>query len=311
MGMQWIYARFAPVLLALACAAGPRAGQAQVHGVEVQAPRPAGWMTGDVIPLRMRVAVDAAFPLQRASLPKPGPLNYWLELRSVDVQERAAAGGKEYLVALDYQTFYVPLDVNTREIPALALTFGQGRDALQVRSEPWSFSMSPLRGVLMPDAAKTPLALRPDAASQLLPVDGALRLTLAFAGASTLLLIALAWHYAAWPFHERRARPFARALRGVRAASRDGSPQAYRQALLHLHRAFDAAAGKRLLAADVAEFLAARQAFGDVQGDLVAFFQASRRVFFANEDARAMDAMPWPSLTGLAARLAAAERRMP
>ncbi len=128
--------------------------------------------------------------------------------------------------------------------------------------------------------------------------------------AALAALTGLAWHNAWWPFHRRPARPFTDAARFLRTnGARLQGASGYRAALLKLHRAFDLAAGRRVLADDVAEFLRQHPEFAPYAGEVERLFASSRQAFFANEVDQARAAMPLPALTELSTRLGAAERR--
>jgi len=162
----------------------------------------------------------------------------------------------------------------------------------------WTFTMSPLRQIaqeggglaLQPDTPIRTVAQKPD--------------TVILALVAALLFgIALAHHYARWPFHQRPARPFSQAHRTLRRHARQQGKPA--EALIVLHRAFDAAAGQRLLAGDVGAFVAARPQLADSQPRIERFFAASRGEFFGDTGAP----MSLSELVELAHTLARHERQ--
>ena len=79
--------------------------------------------------------------------------------------------------------------------------------------------------------------------------------------------------------------------------------------VLDLHRAFDASAGRRVLAEDVPIFLASHQVFKPLKPDIVRFFATSRRAFFGNDVTGAAEDMPLVEVADLGKRLGEAERR--
>jgi mxaA protein len=80
---------------------------------------------------------------------------------------------------------------------------------------------------------------------------------------------------------------------------------AARDAMLELHRAFDATAGRRVLAADIDGFIEQHKRFGGLKQDIETFFAASRTFFFGPvQDA----ALPLDRLAALGRRLMRAER---
>jgi mxaA protein len=134
---------------------------------------------------------------------------------------------------------------------------------------------------------------------------------LALSASGLLLGIALLAYYNAWwPFRARAARPFTAAARAIRLRAAQGAgPESYRASLIELHRAFDASAGRRVLAEDVPEFLARHEVFRPLGEDIARFFASSRQAFFGSDTKGAGEAMPLKSVAELSAKLGEAERR--
>jgi mxaA protein len=288
------------------------AASAQVRSVDLQGPRPFGYLIGDVIPLDVDIAVAEPFALLPSSLPQPRPVKFWLDLRSAKVTDRGTQNGEHrYHVALTYQTFYAPLEPLPLEIPGFTLTFGAGTSRAEAAVPSWTFLMSPLREI-RPSQGEAATLLRPDVDPA--PISIAMQRALTMgSGVTTLLLLGLlAYHRAWWPFAGRRARPFARAARAARrtlaASTRDNR---YLAGLLSLHRAFDASAGCRVLAGDVPGFIDRLPAFRRLEPDIDRFFQASQHAFFGADPAAAIAILPPETLVALASLLAAAERATP
>ncbi|MFG5120443.1 nonribosomal peptide synthetase MxaA [Methylorubrum sp. POS3] len=286
---------------------------AQVRGVELRVPRAFGYFLGDLVPVQADIRVDPGFTLQRPSLPKPGPVTYWLDLRSVAVEERREGDATLIRLRLTYQSFYAALDSRTLEVPGFPVTIqSDGQEGLTtatVQVPAWKLGVSPLREV-QPER-------RDDPAEYLLPDGRAPRLdpTPATAAALTLLalaalaLVPLARDRAWGIFAPRRGRPFALGLKALRRMRRKTAGDARdREALLVLHRAVDATAGRRVLADDLPLFLDRHPAFRGQADDLARFFAASRRAFFGRETEAAARTLPLPEIETLLARLAAAER---
>ncbi|MGQ9369564.1 hypothetical protein [Azospirillum sp. ST 5-10] len=295
-------------LLVGAWAGGGRDAAAAVRSVELAAPRPFGFFIGDVIRHEVTIAADPGFRVAPASLPQPGPVTYWLDLRAVELEPPDARGGvQRQRVRLEYQTFYAPLEPRALEVPSFTLTLHDGARRTDAVVPAWTFLMSPLREI-RPQGDGGP-HLRPDVPAR--PVDLA-AWSLAAAGSGTALpaLLALvAWHRGWWPFRGRTRRPFVRALRLARLdLQMDGDAAAYRGALLAFHRAFDATAGRRVLADDVPAFLDAAPAFRPLRRDIERFFAASRHAFFATDTDAAVDLLPPRALLAFGRRLTAAER---
>ena len=295
--------RAAAILLLLAILSGSAA--AQVRSVEVRAPRAFGYVLGDLVEAQADIAVDPGFALQRASLPRPGPVTYWLDLREIGVEER---GGRLRL-RLTYQTFYAALDARQLEVPGFSVTLESGAagglTTAKAEIPGWSLGMSPLREI-QPEKRDDPVEyLRPDGRTPRLDPLPAERAALAALALAVLTLALLAYDRA-W-FGRRRGRPFARAARALRRLGRDDEG-GYREALRLVHRGLDETDGRRVLADDLPGFLARHPAF-DAEGTALArFFAASRRAFFGRQVAGARADWPRSELEASLRRLAAAER---
>ncbi len=279
---------------------------AQEPAVTVATPQHHGWWIGDVLPITATLRVDPGIDLDPSSLPRPGPVTYWLDLRSVAIERDAVEAGQRTIVlGLEYQTFYTPLEPKEMTVPAVPLDFvggGGARSSLELSS--WSFVTSPIREIM---EASTPAAMAPDSRLSVIDTFPAQMRAAGGLVVCLLALLALAWHHGIGPF-ARRSRPLASAAGQVRRLMRKEQAESYRAALLVLHRALDATFERRLLADDVGTFLARRPRFGGLGEELSAFFSASRALFFGAGDGEAHRRMPPQDLVRLANRLAAAER---
>ena len=285
---------------------------AQLRSLELYAPRPFGYVIGDAIALSVDIVVDAPFQLDPTSLPRPRALNYWLDLTGVRLGDRGIAdGGHRYTLDLAYQTFYAPLEPRRLDIPPLPLVATNGEQRVELAVPAWSFLMSPLREIVS-TAQGAAMVPRPDIVPSSIATGAALRGLLIALGCALLALAVLAWQLGWGPFGGRKGRPFAQAVRAVShslpAASRVPPPSAYREALLALHRAFDATAGKGVFAEDLPRFFAAHPAYVAVEAEVRRLFAASRRIFFGEDAAAATRELPPAELVALARRLRALER---
>ncbi|MFD6318976.1 nonribosomal peptide synthetase MxaA [Methylorubrum thiocyanatum] len=299
------------LLLAGAC---PLPASAQVRGVELRTPRAFGYFQGDLVQVQAEIRTDPGFSLQRPSLPKPGPVTYWLDLRDVRMEEsRAADGSRVIRLRLTYQNFYVALDARTLEVPGFPVTVesadANGATTAVAQVPAWKIGVSPLREV-QPEQRDDPAEyLRPDGRALRLDPQPALASAAGFLALAALALVLLAYDRAWWIFRGRRGRPFAQALKALRRAKRrsQGEPL-YREALLALHRGLDATDGRRVLADDLPDFLGRHPAFREQASGLQTFFSASRLAFFGRDTAGAGTMLPLPEAEALLRRLGAVER---
>ncbi|WP_051952659.1 hypothetical protein [Methylocapsa aurea] len=307
----------------LALMLSAEAAVGQIGPVVIEGPRPFGYFLGDVIALDIDAPAASGYELQRASLPKLGPVAYWLDLVRLDVDEASAGSVKHWRLHLEYQNFYAALDARTLVIPGFALDFTSAGNRIEAKIPAWSFGVSPLRE-MRPSAQEPDDLLRPDIAPQPIALHRYERAAGGFGAASAGLLLIVAFDRAWWPFRRRATRPFAAASRQVRADLQDadlqdadlqvanlqvdGGEETYRQALLVLHRSIDLTAGRRVLADDLPGFLAAHPAYRLVEAEFSHFFSASRRAFFGDDASGAIRDLPPTLLIAFCRRLANLER---
>ncbi len=296
------------LLPAVACAADSAPPDIVLTRIE---PRGFGYFAGDVFRREIDVTVADPYRLDKASLPAPGRLNYWLYLKSVTLDEESASGKHRYRIGIDYQNFYVALQPTRLAVPGMTLKFTDGTTSADAEVPPLSIVVAALREIQPEKPEEGPQGyLRPNAVPGFIKT-GQIETRFGLSLAGLLLGVGLlAYHNAWWPFRARPSRPFTRAARAIGSRSKRGeSPDAYRTSLIDLHRAFDASAGRRVLAEDVPEFLDDHAAFQPLGGEIVRFFASSRQAFFGNDIEGAEAELPFASLADLSARLGAAERR--
>ncbi|WP_082317204.1 nonribosomal peptide synthetase MxaA [Methylobacterium sp. ARG-1] len=280
------------------------AAMAQVRSVEVRVPRAFGYFLGDLVRVQADIAVDPGFSLQRASLPAPGPLTYWLDLRAITVEENLG----RVRLHLTYQTFYAALDARQIAIPGFSVSLESaaagGTTSAKAEIPGWSLGVSPLREV-QPEKHDDPAEyLRPDGRVPRLDPVPDLRAALVSFVAAVLALAALGYDRG---WFARPGRPFARAARALRRLGGEGEAR-YREALRLIHRGLDETDGRRVLADDLSAFLDRHPAFRREGPALARFFDASRRAFFGRETEAARASLPWSEVEAGLRRLAAAER---
>lgn len=297
--------RRALVLLAGGWACLGWAGEGNVR-VELQAPRPFGYVIGDRIPLQAAVEVDAPYRLDPASLPKPGPVNRWLWLRAVETEQSQQGRRLRHRLRLDYQTFYAPLAVKSLTIPALELALEGPGGALKAQIPAWSFSTAPLRGLAAAEE-NGQAAPRPGAAPKAVETwPGWLRLG-GFAG---LALAAAAWlaHGLGWLAFGARGRHFAEAIAALRRMDAAGAaPGRQRAAFARVHQAFNQTLGAALFVEGLPDFFAEHPRYAPLRQEIEAFFRASYAVFFG-DDSSAASVFPVARMIGLCRECVRVER---
>lgn len=280
--------------------------------VEIHALRQFGYFAGDLIEAYVDVRMPQSAELQQASLPTPGPLNAWLDLRELTVSRIKEVGGALWHLHLTYQNFYLALDVREMEIPALPLIFQDGGEQTTVDVPSWRIRVAPLREVLPEKQENAGDYLRPDAPNVPVAVAGAGLRTGLFAGLTVLLALLCLWDRALWPFHKRRARVFTAAARQISAlAKQTTGPEFYPAAFLTLHRSLEKAAGRSILLEDLPAYLCNNPQFAPLADSFQRFFEASREAFFSASEQDLSRLITKPDLLAFVRRLAALERTAP
>ena len=300
-------APFGPLALIalMGCALQAGGAAAQVRGVEVRVPRPFGYFLGDLVHSQVDIAADPGFSVKRASLPQPGPVTYWLDLRAVAAEESSG----RIRLRLTYQTFYAALDAREVAVPGFPVVLESaaagGTTSATIQVPGWPLGLSALRPVQPPAHDDPADYLRPDGTTSRLDPAPFVQAALVCLGLAAVALAALA-HDRAW-FGRRRGRPFTRAVRALRRLG-PHDEGGYREALRLVHRGLDETDARRVLADDLPDFLARHPAFRGEGPALARFFDASRRAFFGRDLAAARATCPRAEIDAGLRRLAAAER---
>jgi len=281
-----------------------------IKNVVIKADRDIGYFVGDLVAATVEVTIPDGWQLQKSSLPHEGAIDYWLDLKTLDVKE--AKIGDERLIAINllYQDFYDALDVRNQEIPSFPLYFSKGDRVERADVPSWTISVSPLREIAPPPQSDPKDYMRPDTASSFIHFGMIFRIASLFAIFSALSVLAICYRLAWWPFVRRANRPFLNALKSIHRLHKTGEhSETYLQSLLILHRGFDTFVGRRLLAEDLPRFLEEHPQFQSAREHLTRFFQASREAFFKSRPDDAERDMSLAFIVSFAAEMASIERR--
>ncbi len=280
-----------PALLLAAMAVPVQAADAQpasLRAITIE-PRAFGYHVGDRVEREVVVHAPAGYVLDASSLPRPGARGKPVELQGVSHDIASDAGGTRHALRLRYQVFLSPPEVRTIEMAPFTLTFqAEGRDQ-RVRVDAWPLTVAPL--VPVDVSPREGLGeLRPDMDPPLFDTRPSWQRLLAYGAVILLCLAYLAQVYLVVPWWSRRQRPFAQAWRRVGPLGTDASPADWRQAFQHVHDALNLTAGEVMFEQGVDRFVAAQPRYAGLRADLLAFFQRSRREFFAEGRAGAQKA---------------------
>ena len=241
--------------------------------IRAENPQEYGWFLGDELVQRIHVTLPDGISIDPASPPKPRAVDYWLDLRDVQIEPR----GDGVTLSLRWQHFYAAVAPDRREVPASAIRL---TDGTATELPGFTFVTSPLRPITAPSS---PDQMQREPAFHLIdPLPNQIGLAAAVTTFIALFILMI-WHLAYWPFHARAARPFTMAARLI---ARTPHPTEQRR---HLHRAFDQAFGRVLIGSDLPHFLTHRAEFAPLAERIAGFFRASDANFFTTNPAPAMD----------------------
>ncbi|MEY4729666.1 MAG: hypothetical protein RL020_824 [Pseudomonadota bacterium] len=244
--------------------------------VRFEDPRPFGYVIGDELSRRVEIDAPSAFKLQGDSLPRPGRVDAWLELRKIKVTEKSLGANTRHTLDLHYQILNSPENVKTHSLSKLLIILNNNNTLKSVEIAESPFTVSPITPafVLARDGLEE---MRADKSAQLIDAS-AHYWRLGFAALATAAAL-LSLIYVKWglPFLRKHNGPFARARRDINKINDADSSAALRR----LHRAFDETAGVSIFPQHLTEFFTRHPAFSDLQTDTQKFFASSRQAFFS------------------------------
>jgi len=206
--------------------------------------RDAGYLLGDLMEERIDWQAPPGFRLDPDSLPLPGRVAPWLEVRAARELSDAPPGGTAVVVT--YQIFAEVEQTARVPIPGFSLRLRDGKDMRKLSVPEKTFLLSPLLPAALSDEDRE---LKPSPPPQPLPVRGlatalAIAVLVTLAGAAWLL-----WIHDRLPFLPRSPGPFARQWRRWRRRARRGFSSADQAVLLRdWHAALNESAGETLYA---------------------------------------------------------------
>lgn len=246
-----------------------------------------GVFTGDVLTHRYEIRVPGYMQLSPSSLPETGPLDYWLELRSVRYQLlESNQRFRRYQLILAFQTFYAPLDVRRLQTPSFVVSFNldNSEDIQQLTIPSWSFTMSPLKQIAQQGVATFDARtefMKPDMAPDY--IDVTLWQSTARGAFFASLLCVIGWLLMQSKLLSFTTSPFNQARRQLKQLKKQQQQisDTDSQALQLVHRAFNRYAKKPVFAHQLTQFLEKFPEFADSQKQIEQFFVFSSQTLFA------------------------------
>lgn len=247
---------------------------AQPIEIEPITPPPFGYNVGSILKHDYTFDLPPGWRLDSTSLPSPGPINPWLEIRELALQP-AKNDHRRLKLTLKYQIFPQLKEVASLTIPALPLIFSGPQNQHHRGELPsWSFTATPLIPPRTPD---NQVELRPLWHPQPLNLANDWLKLAASLFTMFLLLVSLAWTQGRLPL-TRTCRPFAKALRKIKQASRLGRPDLAAKAI---HYAINETAQQVVFAQNLPDFIKHHPEFAQIEPRLRHFFDTSQDYFFS------------------------------
>lgn len=261
-------------------------------------PQPYGVHIGDILQRTVQIELAPGYVLSPSSLPVKGTRSDGMEL--VDVAVDQPGDDTRYAVKLRYQVFAQAAAPASMALPATRLAATGDGKTLTLAVPAWRFWFAPLVAV---DNFKTARASLQPSLGPVLVASQPQRLGLAIYGTLAVIgLLGLVYVNADRRWLPFMGGPFARAHRRIKRLRHQPAQQ--KQALFHLHQAFNQTFGASVFAADIERFIERHPRFASLRTQIAAFFERSNRALFAG-DAQDMSA---PELLALSRSLRDSER---
>ena len=285
----------AGALLVASAGVSPLAGAA-VEKLDMTTPRPFGYVIGDTIEHRVSLVLDPGFELDPDSIPQPGRASRWLALNESVLEGEERNGTTRHSIRLRYQIVNAARSVIGAGTPPLSLRIVGPEGDLPVVIPAWGFTFGPIVTPEDRTAGRAP-NLRPSLPPPPFETDVRAVRVAALGLLSLGLIVLIVREHLAGRFAAPSGRHFDRAWRRLRHRPKESNPAtAFMQALVEVHAAFNATAGRAVFQHDLARFFVEHPRFEPLRAPIEAFFTESERLLYGCSEA-APD--PGPSLESL------------
>lgn len=261
-----------------------------VKSIRLEMPRAYGYVIGDVIHQQAELEIAKNYKLDGSALPRPGPINRWLNLRQIRTLREAGSNIDHYRIQLDYQIFYAPVTVKNLTIPALDLRFSDAAEETNASIPSWSFSISPLHESGIQSESGLPV-LRPEAAPVI--VTALADWLMLWLGIATALLAVVYLGYLnIWLAYWIRGKHFVDACKILRRMELSPlSNTQMRAAFGCMHQAFNVSNQAPLFSEGLDGFFTRCPHYRPLRSEIEDFYRASYDLFFG-DDAQPGTAFP-------------------
>jgi mxaA protein len=267
-------------------------GSSMASEIEIvpQNPRPFGYVVGDTVSRDFVITVKSEYVLDEKTLPKPGRLNAWLELKSVDLGETRILNARQYQMRLTYQLPNSPTEIRVVELPIHKFKFLDHEKSIDAATSEWPITLAPITPdeVLARDGLE---AMRPDIRPSGLDTKPIRWRLTAYGSLLASILLYWAYRFFGVPYISKTRRPFTRAYRELNRGKHQ--ELAFSHAVERIHKALNETAGRSLFVENVDGFLAAQHAEENLANMTRQFFQVSRNEFFGSGNADSHRSLAW------------------
>ena len=243
--------------------------------------RDTGYMLGDLIEERIDVALPAGTRIDPDSVPLPGRVAPWLEVRHTELAPPRA--GSQTL-GVTYQIFAEAEEATRAPLPEVHLRL-RGADARELTVPSRSFLLSPAVPATLVDKDRE---LRPSPDPEHVPESPAITGALASLAVALVAAAYLLWRYDRLPFLPYAPGPLLRAWRSWRRRSRRALTDEEETVLLRdLHGALNESAGETLYPSTLQRLFDRAPYLAPLRAEIERVFVASWQRFYGRGDAPA------------------------
>ncbi|WP_036299761.1 hypothetical protein [Methylotenera sp. L2L1] len=240
----------------------------QSHGIQV----------GDVLSRKIVLEVKAPYQLSQQTLPMKGTRTNDVELSQISITQTASQEAIRYSIDLRYQVFSAVFVPSVLQLPAEKFALTGGAQALSVNLPAWKFWFSPLAPKGMTKARENMhMQFKPT----LIDLKPYANKVLVFSGMLIVGLLGLVYINADKRWLPFMNGAFAKAHRKLKKLPRNEDGE--KQALSHMHLAFNQLHGGNLFVNELNEFLSKHPAFVKFAKEIEAFFEQSNQSLFAQK----------------------------
>lgn len=293
------------VLCGLMFASIVRAEQVDAQRIAVSVTlRDSGYLLGDLLEERIEAQLPATASIDAESLPLPGRVAPWLEVRRTRLEGRSGEGLQAFVVT--YQIFAEVEEARRVPLPSFKFRVHDGDRTVSVDVPAKSFMLSPALPSSLTDEDRE---LRPSPPPMELPQRGLVGAAVASFVLALVCAGYLLWRYDRLPFLPHSQGPLARTWRRWRRRHKSSLSDAEQTALLRdMHAALSGSAGETLYPSTLQRLFERAPHLLPLRAQIEALFEASWKQFYG---AAAPPPLPPSSVLAMLRDAADRERGVP